>query len=145
MGLDNAFQISVSGINAERLHMELIASNIANINTTRSVEGGPYRRKTLSYSEIPLTFNEVLDMEQQHLEMKSGGVSVSVYEDKSTPLEKVYNPGHPDADEKGYLSLPNVSLSTEMADLIYASKLYEANISIFNATKKMAQEDLQIQ
>lgn len=145
MGIDNAFDISVSAINAERMHMELIASNIANINTTRSVGGGPYKRKSLSYAEVPLSFSEELDFASDRLESKSGGVAAKIYEDKYSPIQRVYNPGHPDADENGYVSLPNVSLSTEMADLVYSSKLYEANISVFNATKKMAQETMQIQ
>lgn len=145
MGLDNALNISISGIYAERDHMEMIASNLANINTTRSIDGGPYKRKVLSYSEVPLSFRDMLDSAQQKMDIAGGGVKAKIEIDNKTPLQKVYNPGHPDADEKGYLSLPNVSESMEMADLVYTSNLYSANITVFNATKKMEQETLQIQ
>jgi len=147
MGLDNAFDISISGINAERLHMELIASNIANISTTKTADGGVYRRKVLSYTEKPVTFQDVLSKAEGEIEKRSygGGVTAKVTEDTFNPLQKIYNPGHPDADENGFVTLPNVSLSTEMTDLVYTSRLYEANITAFNATKKMGQEALQIQ
>lgn len=145
MGLDNALNISVSGIYAEREHMEMIASNLANINTTRSIDGGPYRRKVVSYYEVPLTFSEALDNAEKKTEISGGGVKTKIEIDSNTPLQKVYNPGHPDADEDGYLSLPNVSMSTEMTDLVYTNNLYSANITVFNATKKMEQESLQIQ
>ncbi|MCX5750025.1 MAG: flagellar basal body rod protein FlgC [Candidatus Saganbacteria bacterium] len=146
MGLNSALDISVSAINAERLHMELIASNIANINTTKTVDGGIYRRKVLSYTEKPVTFEDVLAGAQKKAEIKTGGgVDVSVTEDMSAPMQKIFNPGHPDADEKGYVTLPNVSLSTEMTDLIFAGRLYETNVTVFSATKKMQTEALQIQ
>ncbi len=145
MGLSNAFDISVSAIKTERLHMEVIASNIANMNSTKTVNGGPYVRKTLMYSETPLSFSETLDRAQERRNNNLGGVQASVIEDRSTNMQKVYNPGHPHADEGGYVTLPNVSLPTEMADMVYTSKLYEANIAVLNTTKKMGQDTLQIQ
>ena len=143
MGLNEAIEISVSGIDAQRTAMELIASNLANISTTRTVFGLPYRRRVAVFSERPLSFEEELYKAQ--LKVSGGGVVVSnIAEDKS-PFQKVYNPGHPDADSQGFVQMPNVNLSNEMVDLIYTSRLYEANITAFNATKKMMQDTLQLQ
>jgi len=140
--LNRAMDISVSAINAERLHMELISSNIANINTTRTLTGGPYRRRVAVFAEKTLSFAAELAAAQQKL--KTGGVELDAVEDNST-FQKVYNPGHPDADSFGFVNLPNVNLATEMVDLVSASKFYEANITVYNATKKMMQDTLQIQ
>jgi flagellar basal-body rod protein FlgC len=142
MGLNQASDISVDGINANRIFMEVISSNLANINTTRTVAGGPYRRKMPVFSEKQLTFTEELTRAQRKI---SGGVDVSQIAEDKTPFQKVYNPGHPDADENGFVSLPNVSMSKEMADMVLASKMYEANITAFNATKSMNQQALSIQ
>lgn len=145
MGINNTLDISASGIAAERMHMELIASNLANINSTSAPGGGPYSRKVMTYAEKPLEFSEVLGRAQRKAMTKGGGVEYSVIEDNYAGMQKQYNPGHPDADADGYITLPNVTLASEMTDLVYASKLYEANVTVFNATKKMAQETLQIQ
>lgn len=142
MGIDQAMEISISGINANRIHMEVISSNLANINTTRTLQGGPYRRKIPVFGEKPLEFSEELTSAERKL---SGGIEVKDIVEDRGPLQKVYNPGHPDADSDGFVSLPNVSMSKEMVDMVYVSKLYEANIVAYNATKKMAQETLQIQ
>lgn len=142
MGLMQAFDISVTGINAERDAMEMIASNLANINSTRTIYGGPYRRRFPIFAEQPVAFGEALLRAEARL--AGGGVKVVGIAEDMTPFQKVYNPSHPDADAQGYVSLPNVSLSKEMIDLTYASRLYEANITVFNATKKMAQDTLLI-
>jgi len=142
MGLDQAMDISVSAINANRIHMEIISSNLANINTTRTVQGGPYRRKMPVFGEKPLEFSQALTAAQKSL---GGGIEVKEIADDPTPFQKVFNPGHPDADSDGFVSLPNVSMAKEMVDMVYVSKLYEANIVAYNATKKMAQETLQVQ
>ena len=145
MSLSRALDISMSGIMAEKEHMELIASNIANINTTKTANGTAYKRMIPVYSQTPLSFEDHLSKAQQKESQKTGGVSVKVAEDNVTPMQKVYNPGHPDADLNGYVSLPNVSLASEMTDLFYSNQLYGANITVFNATKKMGQDALQIQ
>ncbi len=142
MGLMQAFDISVTGINAERTQMELIASNIANINSTRTIYGGPYRRKIPVFAEQPLTFGEALNRAEARL--SGGGVNLVGVADDMSAFPRIYDPGHPDADSEGYVSLPNVSMSKEMVDLVYASRLYEANITMFNATKKMVQDTLLI-
>lgn len=144
MGLDQALEISVSGIEAQRKTMELIASNLANINTTRTIFGGPYRRKIAVLSEKPLSFAEELSQAELRFSPVAGGVEVADVVEDRTPFSKVYNPGHPDADAQGFVSMPNVNLSNEMVDMIYTSKLYEANITAFNATKKMMQDTLQL-
>ena len=144
MGFDRALDISVSAIEAERRTLELIASNLANVNTTRTVLGGPYRRKIAVLAEKPLSFRDELSKAQQRLFPENGGVEVVEVVEDNTPFQKVYNPGHPDADAQGYVALPNVNLSNEMVEMIYASRLYEANITAFNATKKMMQDTMQL-
>ncbi len=145
MGINNAFEISVSAIEANRLALEVINSNIANIDSTRSLDGGPYRRRFVLMEENPLEFSKILSKEQARYGLNSsGGVTAKIMED-SAPFQKVYNPSHPDADSRGYVSMPNVDLAKEMVDLVEKSKLYEANITAFNATKKMATDTLSIQ
>src|SRR3989338_7350002 len=145
MGLNEALDISVSGIEAQRRTMELIASNLANVNTTRTIYGGPYRRLIAVLSEKPLSFDEELSKANLKLFGESGGGEVLDVVFDQTPFQKVYNPGHPDADAQGFVAMPNVNLSTEMVDMIYVSKLYEANITAFNATRKMMQDTLTMQ
>jgi len=145
MGLDQALEISVSGIEAERRTMELISSNIANISTTRTVYGGPYRRKIAVLQEKPLSFQQALSQAEAKVNAASGGVEVADVVEDMTPFQKVYKPGHPDADEQGFVSMPNVNLSDEMVDMVYVSKLYEANINAYNSTKKMVTDTLTIQ
>ena len=144
MGFSNALDISVSGIEAQRLTMELIASNLANINTTRTVYGGPYRRRVPVVMEKEVSFHDQLTKAEAKLSAGSGGVEVVDVVEDTTPFQRVYKPGHPDADENGFVSLPNVNYSNEMVDLMYTSRLYEANITAFNATKKMMQDALQL-
>ena len=146
MGLDRAFDISVSGLDAARMQQEIVASNLANIDATRTSTGGPYRRQILILGEKQLAFSDILESEMQkaYRGKLSGGVEVVDIMDDPTPFQKVYKPGHPDADAEGYVSMPNVSMAKEMVDMVYASKLYQANIMAFNATKKMAQDTLQL-
>ncbi len=142
MGLNQAMDISVSAIDANRQNMEIISSNLANIQTTRTAQGGPYRRKIPVFSERPLEFSAALSIAESKM---SGGIEMTDVIEDPTPFQKVYNPGHPDADSDGYVSLPNVSMAKEMVDMVYVEKLYEANITAYNATKQMAQTTLQIQ
>lgn len=142
MGLNRALEISLSGVEAERIAMELIASNLANINTTRTVGGGPYRRRIPVFSEkTTLSFDQYLT----RAEGKISGVKISEVVDDGTPFPQIYKPGHPDADARGFVQLPNVDMATEMVDLTETSRLYEANITAFNATKKMLTDSLSMQ
>jgi flagellar basal-body rod protein FlgC len=142
MGFDQAMDISVSAINANRTYMEIISSNLANINTTRTEQGGPYRRKMPVFAEKPLDFSESLSAAEKKM---SGGIEIKDIVEDPAPFQKVFNPGHPDADKEGYVSLPNVSMAKEMVDMVYVEKVYEANVTAFNATKSMAKETLSIQ
>lgn len=143
MGLNQALNISAAGINVEARNMEIIASNIANINTTRTFGGGPYRRRISLIEEKQLSFSQELD--RANAKLSGGGATVGTIVEDSSPLPKVYNPSHPDADSFGFVSMPNVSMSKEMVDMIYSSKLYEANITVYNATKQMIRDTLQLQ
>jgi len=144
MEQSRALAISADGIEAQRRVLELIASNIANMNTTRTIQGGPYRRKVAIVTEKPLIFSEILGSEENKLMEIGGGVRVADVIDDPTPLPKVYKPGHPDADVQGFVFLPNVSQAQEMTDLVSATKLSEANMTVFKATKQMLQSSMQL-
>lgn len=143
MALFSSFDISASGMTAQRLRSDTISQNLANVNTTRTSDGGPYVRKTVVFTERQSTpFDQVLLTTSGRM---GNGVKVtSVIEDTETPMNMVYDPSHPDADENGYVTYPNVNVVQEMTDLIDASRSYEANISAFNASKSMASKGLSI-
>ena len=139
----SSLNISGSGLTAQKLRMDVISQNIANAEVTRTEDGSPYRRKMILLSSINegSSFRDALD---RATKVKAGGVQVhSVIEDQS-PLVPVYNPNHPDADEEGYVMLPNVNTAQEMIDMLGASRAYEANVTAFNATKSMALKALEI-
>ncbi|MGN0318971.1 MAG: flagellar basal body rod protein FlgC [Lachnospira sp.] len=161
MSMFTAFNISASGMTAQQLRTDVIAQNIANADTTRTEDGTPYVRKAVVFSERNLTtaalhrktavyghttgetFSDVLARTNGGL--VSDGVKVTkIYEDTSTDMVMAYDPSHPDADENGYVTYPNVNVVQEMTDLIDASRSYEANISAFNASKNMANKGLTI-
>lgn len=139
----SSLNISGSGLTAQKLRMDVISQNIANAEVTRTEDGTPYRRKMVVLSSINggSSFRDVLD---KATKVKTSGVQVqSVIEDQA-PLVPVYNPSHPDADEEGYVMLPNVNTAQEMIDMLGASRAYEANITAFNATKSMVLKALEI-
>ncbi len=144
MSFFNSINISASGLTAERLRMDLIAENIANANTTKTASGMPYRRKVAVFR------TQEGDSFQQLLNAAKGagtlgnGVEVAAITEDMTPFKKEYNPSHPDADEDGYVSMPNVEVVNEMINLISASRAYEANITSVNTTKAMAMKALEI-
>lgn len=148
MGLFQPFDIAASGMTAQRFRMDIIAENIANISTTRTEKGEPYRRKIVTFQEKQLRagipdFKNILKTAQ--LEYYGNGVKVSkVSEDTETDFIMEYDPSHPDADENGYVRYPNVNTVTEMTNLISASRSYEANVTAFNAIKAMAQSGISI-
>ncbi len=140
MSVFSSMQINASGLTVERLKMDLISTNIANINTTRTDEGGPYRRKTL-------LFEENLNLERSRLtnkiENKSQGVRVvGIEEDEDFKI--IYEPDHPDADEDGYVNMPNVNMVDEMIALINTQRTYEANVTALNASKGILKKALEI-
>jgi len=142
MSLFSGMNISASGMSAQRLRMDIIAKNIANVQTTRDENGKPYRRKAVVFAEKNATpFQEVF---MRTAGIIGSGVKVTKIVEDRSPLRKVYDPTHPDADEDGYVSYPNVNVVQEMTDLIDATRSYEANVTAFNATKNMALKGLEI-
>lgn len=145
MGLFQSFDIAASGMAAQRFRMDTIAQNIANVNTTRTETGEPYRRHIVTFEARSLNpvFSETLD---DYLDNFQGnGVKVDrVYEDTETDFTMVYDPSHPDADENGYVRYPNVNTVTEMTNLIDSSRSYQANVTAFGALKQMASSGISI-
>ena len=145
MGMFTSFDINSSGLTAQRYRMDIISENVANANTTRTSDGTPYVRKVVTFEEKgkQTPFSRVLN---KSFDRYSGeGVKVGgVYKDTQTEMNMVYDPSHPDADENGYVTYPNVNIITEMTNLIDASRAYEANATAFNATKSMAMKGLSL-
>ena len=144
MGLFQAFNISASGMTAERFRTDIIAENIANVNTTSTGSSEPYRRKIVTFSEKNVTpFSQIYSTSKNAA--TGNGVKVSkVTEDYTTEFTKEYDPSNPDADADGYVSYPNVNTVTEMTNLIDSTRAYEANATAFDASKAMAEKGLQI-
>lgn len=144
MSFLSSFDISASGLTAERQRLDIASENIANSQTTRTESGGPYRRKMVVLQEVPSTsfrtkFNSLLNRTAS-----KGGVKVTEIVEDQRDLNPVYNPEHPDANEEGYVMMPNVDLVKETVDGMSATRAYEANITAFNAMKLMAQRALDI-
>lgn len=139
--MDATFAISASGLRAQRLRMDVIAANLANAESTRTPEGGPYRRRDVVLEALSggKSFDEVLGAETQ-----SAGVRVARVVADTRPPKSVFDPGHPDADEQGYVLLPNINAVAEMVDLMSATRAYEANIAALNATKRVIEAALEI-
>jgi len=143
MGLFDAISISASGLTAERLRMDVISNNIANANTTRTEEGGPYRRQMVIFQAREGEASSFYDLLQKKVQPGTGVRAVKIVKDPS-PLRQVYDPSHPDADQQGLVNLPNVNIVAEMVDLIAATRAYEANVTALNSTKTMANRALEI-
>lgn len=162
MGMFDSFDINASGMSAERYRMDIISQNVANAETTRTEDETPYVRKVVTFEEKQDTknrrFSHMLDTAFSNLsgrpigqinstELTSAGQGVKiggVYEDTWTEPNMVYDPSHPDADENGYVTYPNVSTITEMTNLIDASRGYEANATAFEASKSIALKGLEM-
>lgn len=149
MGMFDAFDVSATGLTAQRYRMDIIAENVANANSTRKDDGSIYRRRTVTFEakgNNGLSFASQLAASSSSLSGAIGkGVRISsIAEDHSSELKKVYDPDHPDADEAGYVYYPNVDTITEMTNLIDATRSYEANASAFQASKNMASQGLNI-
>lgn len=138
----NALVSSASGLTAERLRMDIISNNVANANTTRTETGGPFRRRVAVLESIS-PFQTFLEQARRG-GPPEGGVRVARIVEDPRPFKVKYDPSHPDADENGYVRLPNVEIVTEMVDLISASRAYEANVTALNAFKSMALKALEI-
>lgn len=141
MSVFNSMQINSSGLTLERFKMDTISTNIANVNTTRTEDGGPYRRKEVIFEEsLKKEINKISGNE----DYKSFGVrATEIYEDNEG-LKRVYNPSHPDADVQGYVLMPNVNMVDEMIGLINAQRTYEANVTALNTSKSILMKALEI-
>ena len=145
MALFSSFDINATGMTAERFRMDTISQNVANMNTTRTEDGTPYRRKIVVFEEknSQTAFHQVLNRARDRY--SGSGVKVTgVYEDNVTEGNMVYDPSHPDADENGYVMYPNVNPITEFTNLIDASRAYQANTTAFSASKNIATMGLNI-
>ncbi len=143
MDFFDAMHASSSGLSAQRLRMNLISGNLANVNTTRTHQGGPYRRKEAVFAAQPLdrSFEQILTNRQRH---SLSSVKVTrVVEDRSPAIMK-YDPRHPDANENGYVAMPNINLMEEMVNMISATRSYEANVSAMQTAREMALKALEI-
>lgn len=136
-GILEGFDISASGLTAERVRMNVISSNLANANTTRTEDGGPYRRKDVVFSarNSPVNFDNLMRLafDNNLKEVKVDGI----VEDQKAP-RMVFNPHHPDANEQGYVAMPNISVMEEMVNMITSNRSFESDVKAIEATKSMA-------
>ena len=149
MSIFSSMNTTASGLTAQRLRMDVISSNIANVDTTRAKqvngEWEPYRRKSVTLAEDNGRFSTFLNKAMDKSENTGNGVKVTkINEDTETPFKLVYDPTDPDANEDGYVEMPNVDLLTEMVDLVSSTRSYEANVTAFNASKSMLTKALEI-
>jgi len=143
MDIYDALRTSSSGLSAQRMRMNLISANLANVNTTRTPEGGPYRRKEVVFEARAksASFRDVLQSRQGR--QPAEVIATKVFDDPRPPVLK-FDPGHPDADGQGYVRLPNVNMMEEMVNMISATRSYEANVAAVKASKDMALKALEI-
>ena len=141
MGLFDAINISGSGLSAERLRMDVTAENLANAQSTRGADGQPYRRKEVILKQADGNFESALRRASANGSSSQTpvgrGVEVSAIVEDTAPNRQVYDPGHPDANQQGYVEMPNVDSVTEMVDLISSSRAYEANVTAMQTAKSM--------
>lgn len=146
MAFLNSFDISGSGLTASRLRMDVISENIANSETTRTAQGGPYRRKMVVYqcSDTAQTFRSMLESQTAGTETVPGGVKATAIVEDQTPFNQVYDPMDPDANAQGYVEKPNVDLIKETTDMMAVTRAYSANITAFDTVKEMAAKALEL-
>ncbi|MBL4902553.1 MAG: flagellar basal body rod protein FlgC [Desulfocapsa sp.] len=137
MDIFTSMDVSASALKAQRIRLNTISSNLANVETTSTPEGGPYKKKSVYFQSKPIPFREALDRSIQGVEV------TKIIEDTSEP-KKVYDPSHPDAAEDGYVEMPNISVLKEMVDMMSATRAYEANTTVIKSAKRMALKALEI-
>jgi flagellar basal-body rod protein FlgC len=140
MDIESSLKISASGLAVQRQRMNVIASNIANVNATRSASGEPYRRRTLVVSSEPVTDTFKGTILQETLKL----AKVADVQESQAPFRETYEPSHPDANAQGYVKYPNVSLMEEMVNQMLATNAYEANITALKASKNMVLRAMEI-
>jgi flagellar basal-body rod protein FlgC len=153
MGFMDSLNLSASGMTAERLRMDVISNNLANVNTTETAGGGPFRRKEVELTAGSPSFSDTLDGLSQGDGMAAltgangsalAGVRVTGIVNDNSPFVEEYDPGSPDADKRGYVKKPNINVVTEMVDMMSASRAYEADVTAVDAAKGMAEKALDI-
>ncbi|HEX8101402.1 MAG TPA: flagellar basal body rod protein FlgC [Solirubrobacteraceae bacterium] len=148
MGLFDSLEVSATGLTAERLRMDVTAENLANAQTTRGANGGPYRRKEVVLQQAGGGADFGVQLASAiggpRRTEAPGGVEVAAIAEDQAPARMVYDPGHPDADARGYVAMPNVDSVTEMVDLISSSRAYEANVTAMQASKQMFTKTLDL-
>jgi flagellar basal-body rod protein FlgC len=144
MGILRTLHISGSALLAQRLRMDVIANNVANMNTTRTAAGGPYRHQSVQFVEerAGTPFRDILGRAADT--SGAGGVRVGAVVEDNLPPRRVHDPQHPDADADGYVLMPNIDIVSEMTDIVSARRAYEASVTVLNATKAMALRALDI-
>ena len=143
MNFLDALHTSSTGLTAQRLRMNLISSNLANINTTKTEEGGPYKRKDAVFEAVK-PFSDFKDVLNSQINQHVTEVQVTKIVDDTRPPVLRYDPDHPDADSKGYVAFPNINIVEEMVNMLSASRSYEANVTSIKTTKDMALSALEI-
>lgn len=142
-GIFNAMDVAASGMTAQRTRLDIISQNLANVNTTRDENGEVYRRQTVVFQEnANSSFDHILSNKLETYDAR--GVKIAAIVEDTREGAMAYDPTHPDADENGYVTLPNVNTVTEMTNMIDASRSYEANTTAFNAAKAMASKGLEL-
>ncbi len=141
MDIFTTMKISSSALKAQRIRMNAISSNLANIETTRTPDGGPYRKREVVFTTTQKGFSDTLDSRMRDA---AQGVKVARVQASSLPPRMVYDPSHPDADENGQVAMPNISLVEETADMMSAARAYEANVTVVKSAKRMALKALEI-
>jgi flagellar basal-body rod protein FlgC len=143
MDLFKAMEVTASGLNAERSRMNTIASNLANAKTTRTAEGGPYKRLDPVFQAVPIS-TKFEDLVGEKAAQATSSVKVQEIRQDDSPPQMVYDPGHPDADPNGYVAMPNVNVVQEMVNMITASRAYESGVTVMQTVKGMARSALNI-
>ena len=142
MSLFNSLAISSSGLNVQRERLEVSAQNIANSSSTRTPEGGPYQRRSVVISSVPVSFEESLSAGLKSQNVQEAQVTGIVKD--ATPPKMIYDASHPDADANGYVAMPDINTMEEMVDVMTASKAYEANVTVIDAAKQMILKTLDL-
>ena len=144
MEINSTLAVSASALRAERMRLDTIASNLANANTTRTPEGGPYKRRSVVFEAETFDSPFADTLATLGDEARPQGVAVTDVIEDPTPPRMVYEPGHPDANAEGYVAYPNVNAMLEVVDLMAATRAYEANVQVIAATKRLAEAALSI-
>ncbi len=141
MDIFNTFKVSSSALKANTIRLNTISSNLANIETSSTPEGGPYKKKSVYFESQDLSFQKELEGNMKNAVQ---GVKVTKILEDDSPARKVYNPSHPDAREDGYVEMPNINVLKEMVDMMSATRAYQANVTTIKSAKRMALKALEI-